>query len=193
MITLVLDSTYKDLNVGIVKDNEKYFISYECFQKQSEYMLFELNKLLKKKKIKPNEINEVIVTNGPGSYTGIRIALTIAKIYCYTLNIPCYVLSSLKVLQDFNNKSICLSNARSGRSYIGVYDKNKCLLKDQILTNDEVKEYINKHKNYIICGDASYLGIDGKKFNVLENMFNLKDDKYKLENIFELKAIYMKD
>lgn len=193
MITLILDSTYKDLNVGIVKDNKKFFTSYECFQKQSEYMIVELNKLLKKNKIKANEINEVIVTNGPGSYTGIRIALTIAKIYCYTLNIPCYVLSSLKVLQDFNNKSICISNARSNRSYIGVYDKNKCILKDQILTNDEVLKYILKHKNYSVCGDTSCLKIDGRKFSILDNMYNLKDEKFMIKNVFELKAIYMKD
>lgn len=194
MYTLILDSTYKDLCVGLAKDNILIdSIIYEAWQKQSEYMVEEIQNILKQNNVDPKEINEVIVTNGPGSYTGVRIALTIAKIYCYCLKIPCYVLSSLKVLQKINKTSICIINARSNRSYIGVYKNNEVLLNDMIMKNEDVLNYIDKHKEYALCGDLLFLGLEGQKENIINNMLSLKNDKNKIDDIFNLKAIYLKD
>ena len=148
MYSLMLDSSYKDLGVGIAKDNVVIEnINYECFQRQSELMIVEIENALKRNNINPKEINEVLVALGPGSYTGVRIALTIAKVYCYALKIPCYAFSSLKVLQNYSKPSICLINARSSRSYVGVYDKNNCLIPDQVMKNEDVIKYIENHNN----------------------------------------------
>src|SRR5574344_257495 len=145
MNSLCLDSTYKDLTVGLKVDDKVDYTSYECFQEQSELMIPEIKKLLDKHKVDPKSINEIIVTHGPGSYTGLRIALTIANVYAYALNIPCYSLSSLNVLEKKDECSMCLINARSKRSYIGVYKNDLCLLEDQIMTNEDVLKYINEH------------------------------------------------
>jgi len=193
MNSLLLDSTYKDLNVGLAIDNEVYKTSYEAFQRQSELMILEIEKLLKEHHVSPKEIGEIIVTHGPGSYTGLRIGLTIAKVYSYAVKCPCYSLSSLNVLIKKDTNSICLLNARSNRSYIGVYNNNKVLLGDQVLTNDEVKKYISEHQDYVICGDTEYLGIDGYHADLLENMFFLKNESNKVSDIYTLKATYLKD
>lgn len=193
MNTLYLDSTYKDLNVGLEKNGEIFEISYECFQRQSELMIPEIKKILKENKVVPNEINQIVVTHGPGSYTGLRIALTIAKVYSYTLNIPCYSLSSLNVLIKPNTPSICLINARSNRSYFGVYKNNEVIESDKILSNEEVLKYIDNHKDYVVCGEADYLNIDGYKANLIKNMSLLKNESNKVKDIFTLKAIYLKD
>jgi len=194
MISLILDSSYKDLVVGLGKDDELIDeISYDAWQRQSELMIPEIDNLLKKHNIKPTEVNEIIVTLGPGSYTGVRIALTVAKVYCATLKIPCYALSSLKVLSKLNAPSICLVNARSSRSYIGVYKNNECLLKDQILTNEEVLKFVNEHQEYIVAGDTAYLGIEGYSADLAKNMLALKNDEDKVKDILALKAVYLKD
>ncbi len=194
MFSLVLDSSYKDLVVGLVKNGEVIEnINYECFQRQSELMIVEINNALKRNDINPKEIGEILVALGPGSYTGVRIALTIAKVYSYALKIPCYAYSSLKILQDYSKPSICLINARSSRSYIGVYDKNKILLNDQVMRNEEVIKYIENHRDFALCGDLDYLELDGYKANIPFNMINLKNDDDLVKDIMTLKAVYLKD
>ncbi len=194
MYSLLLDSSYKDLVVGLGKDNVLVSeTSYECFQKQSEYMIPEIKNILSKNNIDPKEIKEIYVTLGPGSYTGVRIALTIAKVYAYALNIPCYAYSSLKVLQNYDKPSICLLNARSKRSYVGVYNKNEVIVKDCVMTNEEVLKYIEEHKDFEVCGDTDYLEIEGYKASISSNMLNLKNEDDKVKNIMTLKAVYLKD
>lgn len=137
MVTILLDSSNTNLSVGIARDNLLLeSISYEAWQQQSEYMIPELNKLLEKYGVKMDEIKEVIVAKGPGSYTGVRIAITIAKTIATALDAKLYAVSSLRVQKDRKSPSICLINARSGRSYIGVYEGEKTLLADQIWRED---------------------------------------------------------
>ncbi len=194
MLSLVLDSANKELLVALFKDNKKLDETrYEAWQRQSEFMLPELDKILKKNNVEPKSISEIVVTLGPGSYTGVRIALTIAKIYAYTLNIPCYAISSLQVLENPSKPSICLENARSGRSYVGVYDGKKVIVKDTIWSNGEVLKYISEHKDYALCGDLLYLDLIGERNDISSNLMFLKGEENKVENIFSLKAVYLKD
>ena len=110
MYSLLLDSADKYLGIGIALNNEIIDkVYFEAWQRQSELMVPELEKILKKNNIDPKSINEIIVTVGPGSYTGVRIALTIAKIYAYSLNIKCYAISSLNILMNSNKPSICFT------------------------------------------------------------------------------------
>lgn len=194
MFTLILDSSNIDLSVGLAKENELIdFTNYEAWQCQSEYMVEEIDKLLKKHSLTRTDLKDVMVTIGPGSYTGLRIALTIAKVTSLALNIPLYALSSLHVLKCGDKPSICLLNARSNRSYIGVYEGSKVILKDQILKNEEVKEYIASHPEYVVCGDAAYLGLKGYKANVCLEMLSLKEAATKYEDSLGVHPLYLKD
>lgn len=193
MNSLLLDSTYKDLSVGLAVNGEVFETVYEAYQRQSELMIPEIDRILKTHKVAPKEVNEIVVTHGPGSYTGLRIALTIAKVYSYAVKCPCYSLSSLNVLAKLGSPSICLINARSNRSYFGVYLDNKCLVEDTVMNNDDVKKYITEHKDYAVCGDASYLGLEGYKADLLKNMYYLKGESNLVKDIFTLKATYLKD
>lgn len=193
MIDLLLDSSNIDLSVGLAKEGKVIdYTSYEAWQCQSEYMIQEIDKLLTKHNLSKDDLGGVIVNIGPGSYTGIRISLTIAKVTCLALGIPLYALSSLRALQKDLEPSICLMNARSNRSYIGVYD-NDVILSDGIMTNDEVKEYIASHPEYVICGETKYLGIEGYKNNIIEEMNLLKNKAEKHEDPLGAKPIYLKD
>ncbi len=195
MLSLLLDSANKELLVALYKDDKKIDeIRYEAWQRQSELMIPELDKILKRNEIDPKTIDEIVVTQGPGSYTGVRIALTIAKIYALSLNIPCYAISSLGVLKDENKTSICLINARSNRSYFGVYEANgNVLIEDKVLPNKEVLDYIEEHKDFAICGDVTYLGLENQESDIAKNMMSLKNESNKVQNILTLKAVYLKD
>ena len=193
MITVLLDSSNTNLSVGIAKDNLLLeAISYEAWQRQSEYMLPELKKLLDKYCVKKEDIKEVIVAKGPGSYTGVRIAITIAKTIAVALDAKLYAVSSLRVQKDRKNPSICLINARSGRSYFGVYSDKDIIVIDQIMKNEDVLKYIEDHPSYSVCGDVKYLGLVGKETNNILEMLELKDSLESI-NPLSLKPVYMKD
>ena len=193
MYTILLDSSNTNLSVGLAHDNLLLdSVSYEAWQRQSEYMIPELNKLLEKYEVNRDEIEAVMVAKGPGSYTGVRIAITIAKTIAVSLGCKLYPVSSLRAQKGGKNPSICLINARSGRSYIGVYEDQKVLLDDQIMKNDEILLYIAEHPSYSVCGDVKYLGLEPKETNNIFEMFSLKDC---LEDVnpLSLKPVYMKD
>ena len=193
MITILLDSSNTNLSVGIARDNLLLeYISYEAWQRQSEYMIPELDKLLSKYNVSRDEIKEVLVAKGPGSYTGVRIAITIAKTIATALDAKLYAVSSLRVQKACKNPSICLINARSGRSYIGVYEDDKVLLDDQIMKNEDVLNYIKEHPNYSVCGDVKYLGLEGVVSNNIQEMLSLKNVLEPV-NPLSLKPVYMKE
>ena len=193
MVTILLDSSNTNLSVGIAKDNIFLdYISYEAWQRQSEYMIVELNKLLEKHNIKKEDITDVMVAKGPGSYTGVRIAITIAKTIAVALNAKLYAVSSLRVEKNGDIPSICLINARSNRSYAGVYQGQEILLNDCIMKNDEVMKYIADHPDYSVCGDTKYLNVEGIASNTMKEMLDLKDSLESI-NPLSLKPVYMKD
>lgn len=194
MATLLLDSSNTSLSVGIESKGELLgFISYEAWQAQSEHMIPEIDNLLKKYSLTRKDISGVVTSIGPGSYTGARISLTIAKVIALCLDVPIYPVSSLRVLKDNDKPSICLINARSGRSYFGVYEKDKVIVSDTIKTNEEVLAYIKEHPSYSICGNVSYLGYENLDTNICLQMVSLLKSLSPFENSLALKPVYLKD
>ena len=194
MAKLLLDSSNTSLSVGLEKDGLLIdHISYESWQSQSEHMVPEIDNILKKNGLDRRDIDGIVSSIGPGSYTGVRIALTIAKVASLVLNVPLFTVSSLRVLKDDDKPSICLINARSGRSYFGVYQGEKVIVSDTIKKNDEVLEYIKEHPNYSICGDARYLGFANVDNNISKQMVSLLNVLRKEENPLASKPVYMKD
>lgn len=193
MYSLILDSSNVELIVGLANDDVKIAeIRYDAWQRQSEFMIQEISNILKRANISPKEIGEVITTIGPGSYTGVRISLTIAKVYAYALKIPLYLESSLEILKDGNNDCLCVMNARGARSYVGRYADGKTLIADSVLKNDEVIE-LSKNENIEICGDIGYLGLESKKTDIVSNMIEIKKNIQPVDNVLAVKPVYLKD
>ena len=195
MYSLLLDSSNTKLGVGIAKDDillDKIY--YDAWQRQSEFMIQEINNILSRNKILPSQINEIIVTDGPGSYTGVRISLTIAKVVgVLNENVKIYLLSSLEILKDKNNLSICLMNARSNRSYVGIYKDNEVILNDCVLENQNIEKLIDKYTNISICGETEYLGLKSCKYDIFNNMLDIKKHKDPVKDVLKIKAVYLKD
>lgn len=194
MITILLDSSNRELSVGIVKDDKLIAeTSYEAWQRQSEVMVLELDKLLKEHKAEKSDISGIVVAIGPGSYTGVRISLTIAKVMAMALDIPLYPVSSLRIMKINSHPTIAIINARGQRSYIGVYENEKIILDDQIMKNDVVLKYISEHPGYLVSGDAEHLHINSQKPHILKEMFNLKPFLQPCKEPLGLKPRYLKD
>lgn len=165
----------------------------------SAFLISTIKEILKENNLTPKDVNLIGVNVGPGSFTGIRAALTVAKVMAQELNIKIVPVESLKILSKLNvsdKKTLVVMDARRSMAY--VYNDEE--VDDIKLINvDEVKEIINNN-DYQIVSDksmAEHLGIDaivyenenydlGKILNMIafEN-----SDKAILPN--ELKALYI--
>lgn len=193
-VNLLLDSSDRFLLVAIGKDGEVLDeIYYEAWQKQSEFMVQEIANILERNHLTRKDIVSVSVGKGPGSYTGVRIAMSVAKTIAFALNVPLYTISSLALLCDYDKPTIALMNARSKRSYVGVYLNGQAIMEDCILENTEVFDYIESHPDYLIAGDAAYLGIEGYKASLAKNLLLLSAPESKEENSLGARPIYLKD
>ena len=193
MYQLLLDSSNIYLSVGLSKNGKVVdSIFYNAWQRQSEVMVSEIDNILKRNKVDKKDLDAVVVGIGPGSYTGVRIGVTIAKTIAYALKIKIYAKSSLSLLKINDDPTICLFNARSGRSYFAVYQGQKVIESDRILTNEEVLAYIDAHPDYKLSGDTAQIGKESEQFDILKNLADFHQDEL-VENIFLLNPIYLKD
>jgi len=194
MIAVLIDCSNVDLAIGLAKDHVIIAKKeYEAWQQQSELLVAELDKMLKASGVTRSDIGEIVVSKGPGSYTGVRIALSVAKVLSFALNCPLFLASSLAMMKDGDKPTICLANARSKRSYIGVYEGEKELIADTIYDNAQVFEYIHDHPGYIVSGDLAYLGLEGKNVDVIENLNHADSEKNRSKEPLAAKPVYLKD
>ncbi len=195
MYSLLLDSANRDLSVGLVKDGVIIDrISYQAWQRQSELMVKEIDTILKRNAVDAKNLSEVVVTIGPGSYTGIRIALTIAKTLAYSLNIKIFAISSLIAQKAANLKTISVINARSNRSYVAIYDEiGKVLVEEKVWPNEELLEWINGNNDFVVSGDTTYLGLEAHPSDVLSGMLKARLNTLPVDNVLTVKPVYLKD
>lgn len=194
MIQVLLDSSGRDLSVGLAEDGKLIEgFTREAFKQQSELLVFELDKLLRKHGLSGRAIDEVAVAIGPGSYTGVRIALTVAKTIAYADHAKLYVNNSLSLLKTSGRPTICLMDARSGRCYFGVYLDDEVLEEDRVLSDEEVLRYIGEHPDYLIAGNVGRLGIEGGPTDVLGQLLRTLSPAHLAPNVFAVKPAYLKE
>ena len=126
MISLLLDTSNQELSVAVNRDGKMIAEINTNYKKtHSETLVDNIQKVLSIADIKKNHIDRIIVAKGPGSYTGVRIGITVAKMLAKQLNIPIYSVSSLFVLAVSNHitgNAVPLIDARRGHVYGAVYN-----------------------------------------------------------------------
>lgn len=197
MINLYIDTSSSDVSIACLKDDTLlHSIIRNIPNKHSVYTLSYIKEVLDNSNIDKKNIDNIYVVNGPGSFTGIRIGLTIAKTYSYLLDKPLIPVSSLKALVLSANKDLTLSiiKANSSNYYIGLYDNNyNEIIEEQFINRDNLIEIINKYNPYIISNDE--LNINDIKVNKVNLDFSKIINYYKDSkkyNSYELKPNYLK-
>lgn len=69
-------------------------------QSHSELVTPAIEELLSSLKWKPRELNVIAIGNGPGSFTGVRVAVNVARAMAYSLNIPVMTFNSHRILAE---------------------------------------------------------------------------------------------
>ena len=125
---LYIDTSSSYLYSAIIEDNNILAeIKNEYGQSLSEIALPKIANLFDETKTAPQDIDKIIVVNGPGSFTGIRIGLTISKVYAWSLNTPITTILSLEAMAISSKQKtyhVPLINARRGYVFTAIYDDN---------------------------------------------------------------------
>jgi tRNA threonylcarbamoyl adenosine modification protein YeaZ len=156
MISLWIDTSGQDVSIGLVKDNKILSYINKCTPNQhSIYTTSYLHQVLDEAKIKPDNVDNIYVVNGPGSFTGIRIGVTIAKTYAYLLKKEIRCVSSLKSLAISNSKIntyyMSLIDAKHDNYYMGLYDNSyNEVVKESFYNKEEILKYIAEYQPYLI-------------------------------------------
>lgn len=121
---LFVNSATTNLVVAIIIDGKiTYLYDKNDGKDTSSKIMPVIDEAFRISNVKPKDIDKIFVVNGPGSFTGIRVGLTVCKTMAYTLNTPIVLLSSLEVMASgFDEKVISLIDARRGYVYAGGYD-----------------------------------------------------------------------
>ncbi|WP_338960461.1 MULTISPECIES: tRNA (adenosine(37)-N6)-threonylcarbamoyltransferase complex dimerization subunit type 1 TsaB [unclassified Spiroplasma] len=187
MYQLYLDTTNNKLTVVILQGNKILASSsFIAWQKQTELAIPTITNLLVKCKIKLKDISKVVIANGPGSYTGIRVAITFVKTL-KVLNsfLTVFTINSL-LLQAGLIKSISVLSAYNNKSYLAVCDNGKIIIQPQLVDENAKIGIISDLLDYKIIENL-------EKCNIVENFQKLSPYFIEVKNMEDLQPYYIND
>lgn len=159
MKVLAIDTSNYVLGVAIV-DEEKVIgeVITNLPKNHSVRVMPTIEQLMKECGIKPKELERIVVAMGPGSYTGVRIGVTIAKTLAWSLEIPLVGVSSLEIVaangRHFNGFISPLFDARRGQVYTGLYqyegNRLTCVEEDKIILLADWLEELKKRETPVL-------------------------------------------
>lgn len=159
MNILALSTTSSSGSIAIYKEDHISYINHLDIKiTHSERLLPQIDAGLKNSKIAISDIDMVVIANGPGSFTGVRIGLATAKGICMAHNIPLFPINTLKLLANnivFTDRNILvLIDARMAEVYAALYSPDLEIILPE--TNTKPVEILNMiTEPVIIVGDGA--------------------------------------
>ncbi|WP_107039435.1 tRNA (adenosine(37)-N6)-threonylcarbamoyltransferase complex dimerization subunit type 1 TsaB [Brumimicrobium mesophilum] len=126
----------------------------------SERLTVFIDQICKQNNCKLNELSAIVVTSGPGSYTGLRIGVSTAKGLCYALSIPLIAVNTLVSIASLAqkkhpNSSICaMIDARRMEVFSTIFDGDFKIVKSLSADILEEKTY-EAFLPIVVCGDGA--------------------------------------
>ncbi|MBQ8635453.1 tRNA (adenosine(37)-N6)-threonylcarbamoyltransferase complex dimerization subunit type 1 TsaB [bacterium] len=155
----------------IIKSDENY---------HSLYLISKIKETCSMEEINLDSLDLIAVNCGPGSFTGIRVAMSIAKVIAGELNLPLVCLNTAEILLEAYNKDILLMDARRDMYFVGTKEKIELVQKDKVAD-------LIKNKNILCDSNCNKIYPDSICYenedkNLGEIMLNLAIQKYNNSN-----------
>lgn len=187
MITLCMDTSHTWLVIGLIKDDQVIGkVQEKCWKKQSEELFPRLTALMNDCHLQPEDIDQIVISKGPGSYTGVRIAMTVAKVFCAMADKPIYTVSTSLLYAGKKNCRV-VTDARGKRVYTCLFFDGKALEEERAveIENLEIGD-VN------IVGDGALVGRQDEWPDIVDNFLELKDEWEKHDNVHLVVPEYLK-
>ncbi len=176
MRCLLVDTSTKCINIAISSDNELLYSLHKVIDKNlSECCLSLIDDALKSCNLTLHNIDKIFASVGPGSFTGIRIGLSIVKVIAWALKIDVIPISSLEIMASLDCDStyiVPFIDARRDNCFTAIYDKNlnvvesdKFVSKDLFLSSklNDSSYFVFSYDDMIY--DVNFLKVINKHIN----------------------------
>ena len=188
---LLIDSSTNYLYLSIINNEDVKSFVRSGKNDHSETLVDFLNNFLKENDISIDDINEVYVGRGPGSYTGLRIAGTVGKVLSHIKNKKLFSFSSLDLILASKLKTngfyIARIDAKKKHSYFKIVEVKDCCLntiQDETFGEDETS--FKDYQNY------SILEMNDEFFNTNPALNIIKYNLYKEESTLDFTPNYIR-
>lgn len=210
---LNLETATKNCSVALAKDGKTITckeIAAQNFSHAEKLHVF-IEEILCKNNIQFSDLNAIAVSQGPGSYTGLRIGVSSAKGLCYALNIPMIAIDTLQLLakqiQIEDGIIIPMIDARRMEVFSAFYDKNHNQIRNtqaEIIDETSYKEITEKihligdgtEKFINTLTDDKFIFHSNVVFPSANEMSQLSFEKYKISDFVDVayfEPYYLKD
>ena len=191
MMTLVLDTSTDFLLMAIMDDSHLLSFHFEKLERQhAEQLLPTLENLLHQAKASITDITSILVSHGPGSFTGVRLAITFVKTLALTQPLTVYAIPSLAFLAKPNQSIFATMDARANRHYVAAFQGFHYVLNPTIMTQEEQQEWLKSHPSFL------HQQLDSPKIkisDVLASVIQWKSHQKPLKDVHVLTPLYLKD
>ncbi len=164
MKILGVDSTATAASAAVFVDGKIVALQFSnTGLTHSQTLLPMIENVLKSSGVSASELDYIAVSNGPGSFTGVRIGVSAVKGIAQPLNIPCVSVSTTEViakpLENTGCYAVAVMDARCNQVYTAQFDCEQGFERvtpDEAITIDELGEQLkNVNKPIILIGDGT--------------------------------------
>ena len=140
MFSIICDSATKTLYIALLKEKEVLEERYYTeAHNHSINIVSGIDEVLKNNNITFKDVDKFICGIGPGSYTGVRMAVTVGKMVSAFTKAKLYQISTLAIMaSNFSNKVLSYIDARNGNVFGAIYENGKAILEDRFSTLDDM-------------------------------------------------------
>lgn len=189
-LTLVLDSSSPTLFLGLIQHQRVLGHHVEKLDRQhSELMLPRLIQFLNRFGFQLKDVTDVVVGHGPGSFTGVRLGLTLIKTLALMQPLKVFPISSLHLFA-FEPHAMVTLDARGGRQYVGVYKGNKIIASPQIIFEKDLPAFQLLFSNIQIKSMEEALQHPKA---ILDHLLEILSSLDALQDIQTLNPLYLKE
>ena len=152
MRILLIDTTTSYVTVSIIEDNTILYNYYNKIESDmSSRIISIIDEAFNKVEFELKDIDKIMVSNGPGSFTGIRVGVTVAKTIAWALKKDIIPISSLELMATTNTSKkyvVPMIDARRGNVFSGIYDTNLNVIKQDkmVSCNELIKDLDDQYE-----------------------------------------------
>lgn len=173
-LILHIDTAVDAASICLAKDGKALsFAKNEKQKDHASWLHLAIKEIFEQNNLEIASIDAVAVTEGPGSYTGLRIGMATAKGICYALNKPLITLNTLLVManaaKDIDVDLLCpMIDARRMEVFTAIYSKRLQIVKEPAATIIDENSFNEELSNKTIA----FFGNGSGKFQKIKNHSN---------------------
>ena len=187
---LVLDSSTPTLFLGLMQERMVLGHHLEVMDRNhAEFMLPRILSFLKRFNLELFDITDVMVGHGPGSFTGVRLALTLIKTLALLQPLRVFPISTLHLFA-YESKVMISLDARSGRRYVGIYQGHHIVMPPKIVVE---KDLPSLQRHFPHTKAMSVETALGQPDLILKHLKEMYPQLSPLADVQMLNPLYLKD